>query len=109
VAVVTPAATAGQPNTVTNTRRLPQFLVDGPRRRWGRQSATADCAAAVLEWQPRLVDVNDTEIIRGGDGVLELRSLSLAVGTEAAAPSAGQPRPELTVSTIDPGLERRMV
>ncbi|HEX7939345.1 MAG TPA: hypothetical protein VF483_10165, partial [Gemmatimonadaceae bacterium] len=61
VAVVSAPSASGQPNTVANTRRLPQFFVAGPQRKWGRQSGTNDSAAMVLEWQPLLVDVNGTE------------------------------------------------
>lgn len=60
-------------------RRPPKIIVQGRQRRWGRRPAAADNPArdtVVIEYQP-VVDSN-AERIRGGDGRLIAKSLSIA-------------------------------
>src|SRR5829696_7396288 len=72
-------------------RRLPQVIVSGQTRRWGRDGAAPLQETLVIEWQPRVVSPgpgqNDnvdvsrrtgSEIMRGGDGVLTLGSVAIA-------------------------------
>ena len=57
-------------------RRLPAAVLTGRQRAWGRQGGAA-LPAVVVEWQPLVVDAAGTEIIRGGDGVLEASDVQL--------------------------------
>jgi len=57
-------------------RRLPAGVLSGRTRPWGRQGGAA-LPAVVVEWQPRVVDAAGTEIMRGGDGVLEATEVRL--------------------------------
>lgn len=54
-------------------RRLPIVTLDA-KRRWGRRAAAPEFTTTVIEWQPAVVDKQDTtkELIRGADGVLSL-------------------------------------
>lgn len=70
-----PAPTA-IPFPVAN-RRLPQVVVRGQRRTWGRHAGAVQKDALVVEFQPSVVDGASQEILRGGDGVLELQSVSI--------------------------------
>ncbi len=58
-------------------RRRPQLIVVGQRRAWGREAAGTPKDTLVIEHQPVIADNNGREILRGGDGVLELVSLSM--------------------------------
>jgi hypothetical protein len=74
-----PDALVPAPTTVAfpvNSRRLPMVIVRGQQRSWGRQAGAPQKDTLMIEWQPRLVDTNN-EIIRGGDGILQLRSISI--------------------------------
>jgi outer membrane protein OmpA-like peptidoglycan-associated protein len=57
-------------------RRRPVVAV-GLQRPWGRQAGAPMKDAVLIELQPLLVDTNGREIMRGGDGSLELTSLTL--------------------------------
>jgi hypothetical protein len=52
-------------------RRLPRAVLDVSRP-WGRHAGAATLRAFVIEWQPRIAGRAGEELIRGGDGVLEL-------------------------------------
>jgi hypothetical protein len=57
-------------------RRLPQLIVFGQNRPWGRHVGAAQQESVIIEFQPR-VEVGGVEAIRGGDGVLLLRSVDV--------------------------------
>lgn len=57
-------------------RRVPQVIASGLQRRWGRFPATALFDTVVIEFQP-LLTRNGREIIRGGEGILELQNVLL--------------------------------
>jgi hypothetical protein len=97
-------------------RRLPQLIVSGQRRRWGREAAGALRDTLVIEHQPRIADGGGREILRGGDGVLELVSLSIdnqpvdpglvpGAGQVLTRPAAATPLirlPEFRVKGLNP-------
>lgn len=56
-------------------RRLPRVILTGQNRAWRRQAGAPSREALIIEFQPRLVNAAGVEMIRGGNGVLELRSL----------------------------------
>lgn len=60
-----------------STRRGPKVRMDGQKRRWGRQANGPEKDAIVFEWQPQLVDEQGNEIVRGGNGQLELQRLDI--------------------------------
>jgi hypothetical protein len=78
-------------------RRVALVTVDGLKRRWGRRAGTPEYQAIVIEWQPAVTDAAGGEIIRGGDGELELESLSIddaSVDLGLTVPSSGgDPKP----------------
>jgi len=59
-------------------RRRPQVILD-QQRRWGRTGDATQPArpTLVVEFQPRLEDAAGAELIRGGDGTLEVKELWL--------------------------------
>jgi hypothetical protein len=59
-------------------RPLPTAKLKGEKRGWGRLAGSSPQDALIFEWQPRLVDSADHEIIRGGYGELRLDSLKVA-------------------------------
>lgn len=74
-------AFATAPATLTfpvTGRRLPQVVVSGQTRLWGRQSTGTAKDTILIEWQPRIVNTAGNEILRGGDGVLKLESVTIA-------------------------------
>ncbi|HEV8322220.1 MAG TPA: hypothetical protein VG389_11430 [Myxococcota bacterium] len=68
-------APAAIPFPVAN-RRTPKVLVSGQTRPWGRQTGATAKPAVVVEFQPQLT-IGGSEAVRGGDGRLELRALSI--------------------------------
>jgi hypothetical protein len=59
-------------------RRLPQVIVTGQSRRWGRQASATLRDTIIVEWQPQIVDNTGREILRGGDGLLKLETVEIA-------------------------------
>ena len=59
-------------------RRLPQVVVSGVTRAWGRQQGSPAKDTILLEWQPKIVDDAGKEILRGGDGRLTLKEGKIA-------------------------------
>jgi hypothetical protein len=82
-----------------NSRRLPRVLVSGQNRTWGRHAGAVRREALVIEYQPRIADGANNEIIRGGDGILDLLTLAvdgrnIDAGLVLAAPGTlGPPLP----------------
>ena len=81
-------------------RRAP-VVRTGQRRSWGRHAGAVDCPTVVFEFQPAVTDGAGDEVIRGGDGLLEVDDVRLdgtpvdagvvvGVGTPAPPP-AGAP------------------
>jgi outer membrane protein OmpA-like peptidoglycan-associated protein len=70
-----PAPTA-IPFPVSN-RRLPLVIVSGQQRPWGRHAGATLKDALLIEHQLRIVNNQGDEIIRGGNGVQELRTVSI--------------------------------
>jgi hypothetical protein len=58
-------------------RRLPKVIVSGQTRYWRLQNSENQKETLLIEFQPRIVSQNNEEIIRGGDGVLELQRVSV--------------------------------
>ncbi len=58
-------------------RRQAAAVMSGVQRPWGRQAGAALRPAALVEWQPRIVDAAGAEVMRGGDGVLEVTELDI--------------------------------
>ena len=73
-AVAPPAAAIAFP---VAGRRQAAAVMSGVQRPWGRQAGAAQRPAAIVEWQPRIVDGAGVEIMRGGDGVLEVTELDI--------------------------------
>jgi hypothetical protein len=65
------------PDFPVSDRRRPQLLVGGRRRAWGRAAGAPTADALIVEYQPRIVDASGREIMRGGDGRLELVSATI--------------------------------
>ncbi|MFL5337053.1 MAG: hypothetical protein ACJ8H8_28700, partial [Geminicoccaceae bacterium] len=59
-------------------RRVPQVIVSGQMRRWGRDGAAPLQDSLVIEWQPRVVNSAGDEAMRGGDGAVALDNLAIA-------------------------------
>jgi hypothetical protein len=57
-------------------RRLPQVVVSGQNRPWGRQATATQRETLLVEFQPAIVEGNN-EVMRGGDGVIVLQTLSI--------------------------------
>ena len=89
-------------------RRLPKVFVKGKspsppassnaRRVWGRQAGAASADAVVIEWQPRIVNAAGNEILRGGNGKLEISTVQIDSkriegGLLAPTPPATAPAP----------------
>ncbi|MES1241728.1 MAG: peptidoglycan-binding protein [Acidobacteriota bacterium] len=59
-------------------RRLPQFVVTGQSRAWGRQAGATSRSSMLIELQPSIVEpATSAEILRGGDGMLALDTLRI--------------------------------
>ncbi len=68
-------------------RRKAAVHFDKARRRWGRHAGASEVDALVIEWQPKITDSGSgEEILRGGDGVLTLETLT--IGGDAVKPPA---------------------
>lgn len=57
-------------------RRLPQVVLRGQQRPWGRRAGAPLRDAVVIEFQPR-VEIGGEEKIRGGNGTLSLTALTV--------------------------------
>lgn len=71
----TPAPTAM--TFPVNNRRLPQCIVSGQTRIWGRQNTGTTLDTTIIEWQPR-IESGGNEAMRGGDGLLKVESITIA-------------------------------
>ncbi|MFL5350205.1 MAG: hypothetical protein ACJ8AT_35975 [Hyalangium sp.] len=61
-----------------DTRRAPIVAIANRQRAWGRASGAKSAAAMVVEWQVPTVDISSNlEIVRGGDGTLIVKSLTI--------------------------------
>lgn len=101
---LTPAPTAAA--FPVSGRRLPNFVV-GQQRPWGRQAGAAAKDILLVELQP-LVTSGGSEIIRGGDGFLELSSLTID-GTRVhpgLIPGPGGTPQDAPATTADAALPR---
>jgi hypothetical protein len=58
-------------------RRLPKLFITGKQRAWGRLAGAAAVDAALIEWQPQIADSAGAEILRGGDGILQVDSIQV--------------------------------
>lgn len=92
------------PDFPVSNRRHPQVLVGGRRRAWGRTAGAPAADALIVEYQPRIVDASGHEILRGGDGRLELVSATID-GRAVPPPAATAPiarLPEFRVAGRNP-------
>lgn len=80
------------------TRRAPRAMFSTAARPWGRFAGASSREAMIFEYQPRIVEtrnMNEVELIRGGDGRL---SLSLTLN-DRTAPTL-QPAPPMVSASM---------
>lgn len=76
-----PGAFVPAPTAMTfpvSGRRLPQVVVTGQSRAWGRHAGATARSSMLMELQPSIVEpTSNAEILRGGDGTLALNTLRI--------------------------------
>lgn len=101
VNAISPAPTV--PVFPVANRRLPQVVIDGQTRAWGRHSGATTIRTVLIEWQPLLTDVAGIEILRGGDSLLNLTSMTIAgapIDVGVPPPAATEPAMRLPVFRV---------
>jgi len=91
-------------------RRTPKVFVTGKQRVWGRQSSASPVAAVVIEWQPAIVDGSGDEILRGGNGLLQVDTVRIdSTRIDGGLRVAATPSPAATPPPLaDPDLRLPM-